>query len=421
MSELASVVERARSGEAQAFETLVRRFQDMAVGYGYSLLGDIQLAEDAAQEAFFEAFRSLGGLREPAAFPGWFRRIVFKQCDRINRSKRGVTIPIESVTGLSDRAADQLRSLEQREMADRIWQSVQSLPEHEREALVLFYIGGYSQIEVGEFLDLPVGTVKKRLHSARNRLRDLLVTEVEDVLRERRPSRTEDFALQVIELLQAAKSGDSARVMALLDRNPRLRAARDPLGNTALVIAVTLGHHELAEMLLESGPRPDLHEAAAIGRTDLVSAALAGNPERIDEFSAEGFTALGLAAHFGHIETTKLLLDRGADKNIVSKHPLEVTPLHASLFGGKEGTARLLLEYAADPRPRRGGTGWPRAGWTALHYAASYGFVDLIEELVRLGADVDAADDAGKTPRQVARESGQLAAIEALRTAGLKG
>ena len=57
---------------------LVRRFQDMAVAYGYSLLRDWQAAEDASQEAFLEAFRDLPKLRQPEAFPGWFRRIVFK-------------------------------------------------------------------------------------------------------------------------------------------------------------------------------------------------------------------------------------------------------------------------------------------------------------------------------------------------------
>ena len=85
MDALDDVVIRARDGDADAFAIVVRRFQDMAVGYGYSMLHDFQLAEDAAQEAFFEAYRTLPKLREPAAFAGWFRRIVFKQCDRITR------------------------------------------------------------------------------------------------------------------------------------------------------------------------------------------------------------------------------------------------------------------------------------------------------------------------------------------------
>ena len=77
MDALDVIVTRAREGETEAFGILVRRFQDMAVGYGYSILHDFQLAEDAAQEAFFEAY-TLSKLREPAAFAGWFRRIVFK-------------------------------------------------------------------------------------------------------------------------------------------------------------------------------------------------------------------------------------------------------------------------------------------------------------------------------------------------------
>src|SRR5215813_6292729 len=88
MSDLADLVIRVREGDTQAFGEIVRRFEDMAVAYGYSLVGDFQLAEDVAQEAFLEAYVCLGQLREPAAFPGWFRRIVVKQCDRITRRKR---------------------------------------------------------------------------------------------------------------------------------------------------------------------------------------------------------------------------------------------------------------------------------------------------------------------------------------------
>ena len=96
MDALDVIVARAREGEAEAFSVLVRRFQDMAVGYGYSILHDFQLAEDAAQEAFFEAYRTLPKLREPAAFAGWFRRIVFKQCDRITRRRVVTTVPLDA-------------------------------------------------------------------------------------------------------------------------------------------------------------------------------------------------------------------------------------------------------------------------------------------------------------------------------------
>ena len=96
MDALEVIVTRARDGDAEAFGILVRRFQDMAVGYGYSILHDFQLAEDAAQEAFFEAYRTLSKLREPAAFAGWFRRIVFKQCDRITRRRVVATVPLEA-------------------------------------------------------------------------------------------------------------------------------------------------------------------------------------------------------------------------------------------------------------------------------------------------------------------------------------
>jgi DNA-directed RNA polymerase specialized sigma24 family protein len=65
MDELTQLVIRAQAGDLDAFDVLVRRFQDMAVGYAYALLGDLHLAEDAAQEAFVGAYRNLGQLRAP--------------------------------------------------------------------------------------------------------------------------------------------------------------------------------------------------------------------------------------------------------------------------------------------------------------------------------------------------------------------
>jgi ankyrin repeat protein len=77
--------------------------------------------------------------------------------------------------------------------------------------------------------------------------------------------------------------------------------------------------------------------------------------------------------------------------------------------------ARLLIESGANVRARRGGKGWPRAGWTALHYVAAYGMLDLIEPLLAHGADPAQTDDEGRTPLRVAIEECQDDATDMLR------
>ena len=417
MEDLAALVISARDGDAEAYGYIVKRFQDMAVGYGYSLLGDLNLAEDAAQEAFLEAYLCLPNLREPAAFPGWFRRIVFKQCDRLTRGRSIVFEPLKSAAEHPSSFSDQVAVLERREMRDQVWAAIDSLPDHERETVTLFYIGGYSQQEVSEFLGVPASTIRKRLFSARRRLREILMDIVADSLRSQRPSRDERFAASVLEMLTAARNGDVTRVGELLRQNRRLLTARDWLGNTALIIAVNSGHTAVAELLFKAGVRPDIHEAAAIGSTERVGELLLEDAGRLDSFSAEGFTPLALAAHFGHRETTEYLLAQKANANIVSLHPLQVTPLHAALFGRRIETALLLIEGGADVNIRRGGKGWPRAGWTALHYAAGFGLIDLIDPLIARGADLSVTDDQGLTPLDVAIEDRQDQSAEKLRQA----
>jgi RNA polymerase sigma factor (sigma-70 family) len=413
MDALDVIVARAREGEADAFGVLVRRFQDMAVGYGYSLLHDFQLAEDAAQEAFFEAYRTLPKLREAAAFAGWFRRIVFKQCDRITRRRLVTTVPLDTV-------AEPAQTSDEEERKAEVFEAVRHLPEHERAAMTLFYIGGYSMEEVAGFLEVPVSTVKGRLHSARERLRTMLLDTVADDLRARRPSRNESFATAIVELLKAARAGDVERVKTLLKEDPRLLVARDPMGNTALIIAVNSGHAALADLLFDAGVDPALHEAAAIGDVARVRAALDGHPGQLDTDSPEGFTPLALAAHFGHLEVMGLLIDRGADINRVATHRIGVTPLHAALFGRQVEAALLLIERGADVTLARGGSGLKRAGWTALHYAVGMGFDTLVQPLLQRGADPSRRDDEGKTPLDLAVGANRHDIADMLRSRGVK-
>jgi len=81
-------VAAAQGGDKEAFSEVVKRCQDMAYGIAYAMLGDTGRAQDAAQEAFIAAYLDLAALREPAAFPGWFRRVVIKHSDRERRSQK---------------------------------------------------------------------------------------------------------------------------------------------------------------------------------------------------------------------------------------------------------------------------------------------------------------------------------------------
>jgi RNA polymerase sigma factor (sigma-70 family) len=414
MNSLVSLINLVLAGDAETYGSIVRRFQDMAVGYAYALLRDFQFAEDAAQEAFLEAYRDLPKLRDAAAFPGWFRCIVFKQCDRIKRRNSFSTVSLQVAEEQTSRALNPADAAMQSEMKDNLWQAIDSLPEHERATLTLYYISGYSQNEVGAFLDVPVTTVKKRLFSARNRLREMLLDKVENRLREQRPSRDEWFANRVMEILKAARSGDADRVKGLLVQDPRLRNAKDPLGNTALILAVNSGHLEIAELLLLSGIQPDIYEAAAIGKTERVAELINQDAALLDSFSPEGFTPFTLASHFGHLTTAEFLFAQGININAVSKNELQVTPLHAALFGRKIEIAKWLIENGADVNLKRGGINFPRSGWTALHYAAGYGFKGVIALLIEHGAELNATDVEGKTPLRVALEENQNEVVEIL-------
>jgi RNA polymerase sigma factor (sigma-70 family) len=180
---LESLVERAQGGDQNAYGEIVRRFQDMAYGYAYTILGDFQLAEDAAQEAFVEAYHCLPNLREPRAFPGWFKRVVFKHCDRITRGKRVETVPMETAQAVAVADPGPEKITEQREEQEWALQAVHDLPARQREATTLYYINGYSQDEIAEFLEVPTTTVKSRLHTSRKRLRERMIEMIQETLK----------------------------------------------------------------------------------------------------------------------------------------------------------------------------------------------------------------------------------------------
>ena len=173
----------------------------MAYGYAYSILGDFHLAEDAAQEAFIEAYRCLASLRDVDAFPGWFRRIVHKHCDRLTRRKRVPTVPLDVAAGVAAGDLEPSQAAEEREMASKVLEAIRALPANERTVTTLFYINGYSQADIAAFLEAPVSTVKNRLHASRKRLKERMMDMVQEALHRNAPDGR--FSGKVIDQLLA--------------------------------------------------------------------------------------------------------------------------------------------------------------------------------------------------------------------------
>lgn len=182
-----------------AYGRLVERFRDMACGYAYSILGDFHLAEDAAQEAFLTAFAKIGQLERPEAFAGWFRRVVWTACHRITRRNVVPAGPLEAAASVAASTPPPHEAAEREEFTRQVQAAILGLPSAEREVTALFYINGYSQGDIADFLEVPVGTVKSRLGASRARLKERMLNMVKDTLHHNVPG--EGFNRSVIEEL----------------------------------------------------------------------------------------------------------------------------------------------------------------------------------------------------------------------------
>jgi RNA polymerase sigma factor (sigma-70 family) len=169
---LGELLERCRQGQADAIRLLVVRFQNWARDLAEAILGDSHLAEDAVQAAFVRALARLGDLRDPAAFPGWLRQIVRTECGRMTRGRKEDRLPKSADPPSPAPTPGQEAERVERDCLVR--QAMQSLPPAGRRAAELFYFDDLSCSEVAELLHVPVGTVKRRLHDAREKLRQTL-------------------------------------------------------------------------------------------------------------------------------------------------------------------------------------------------------------------------------------------------------
>ena len=413
MEKLAPLVIRAQQGESRAFEELVRRFQDMAVGYTYAMLGDWQEAEDAAQDAFI-------------------------------------------------------------------------LPVAQRSVLLLLYVNDYSQKEIASFLEIPLGTVKTRLHHARKQLKKRM--SLLNDLSAQRPSRDNQFTEKVMPLFEAAKTGDIERVRRLLAEDGRLANSSGFIRTSlwgadalALHVAVMHGRKDIVDLLLahgadinarddryffnalihaidladfmpeyaaldmvdfslERGAERDIWACAWLGDRAGVEAWLDQNPALVNEIGPGPSTLLSFCRDVNSIQ---FYLDYGADPLVrferSGKYGM-TTPLRDIAYRGNYACARHLLAHlgwevdifwasimgdlaqvtallAADATRASAATAADDVlggGLSPLHLAAQAGHVDVMEALLEAGAGINAVDARGYTPLHFAISFGPRELLDPL-------
>jgi RNA polymerase sigma factor (sigma-70 family) len=180
MKEISQLVEAAQAGDREAYAVLVQRFQGMAYAMTSRYVGDQHLAQDVVQDALLEAFVHLPQLKEPSAFPGWFRQIVFRQCTRLLRQATLPSSSLEAAAPLLVAERDTEELVLQTERETSVRSALASLSQHEQLVAALFYGRGYSYNEVSTLLKIPITTVKKRLYSARQKLKVQLEVSLRD-------------------------------------------------------------------------------------------------------------------------------------------------------------------------------------------------------------------------------------------------
>lgn len=170
--ELLNLVRRAQAGDRDAFGRLAEAFEPAVFGIVLRRLRNRAEAAEVTQDVFVRALRKLNQLREPERFGGWLKRIAVRMSiNRAVRRPREMMYAPETFDALRHAPGAPLEGLLQTERAHQLRLSLRRLRALDRDTLVAFYFEGQSLKEMSDRFASPVGTIKRRLHTARSRLK----------------------------------------------------------------------------------------------------------------------------------------------------------------------------------------------------------------------------------------------------------
>jgi RNA polymerase sigma-70 factor (ECF subfamily) len=164
----AELVAAARGGDQEAFAALVLRYQPLADAYVRHLLDNASVVEDMVQEGFLRAYRALGTLEEPERFGAWLKSILWRECRDWVRKQRVARAVMDEIPAAVEPLGDAApEDGDGDPWLARLEAAVASMSDANRSAMALFYVLDEPQERIARFLEVPVGTVKRRIFDGR--------------------------------------------------------------------------------------------------------------------------------------------------------------------------------------------------------------------------------------------------------------
>lgn len=164
------LIRNAKHGRTEAFATLINNYKNFVFRTAYGVLQNQHDAEDVTQETFIKVHRSLKNLHDEGTFPTWLARITVRTAiDWLRQSQR-------YQSSLLDMAPATTGDVSHSDMRLDLEQALSLLTTNQRTIIILREVRGFDYEELAKILDIPIGTVRSRLHNARNHLRQLLLT-----------------------------------------------------------------------------------------------------------------------------------------------------------------------------------------------------------------------------------------------------
>ena len=212
------------------------------------------------------------------------------------------------------------------------------------------------------------------------------------------------------ELLNAIKEGNAEKVKDLLAVQADLANQIIPQqGISPLMLAIYYRKAEVISAIRQFRQEINIFEASSLGEMDFVKQYFENQIDKLNVYSPDGFTCLGFACFFGHLEVAKFLIEKGTDVNLPSNNAFQVAPIHSACAISNYEIAYLLLRNGANPNAKQ------QNGVTPLHSAAHHGQTQLAKLLINYGADIYAKMDKGQTPLMMAEEQNFEEMVKLLR------